>query len=202
MSGPAQQTYTIHFDQEVYVVQPGQSFRAVVRLDPQASAGLFSYAVELLVEESKARVSSLSAITVPAQLDFNGVLGPGAHVALGAGFAGAKGTVDFFAVPIKYYAGADLAAFVISDLSGTLGEYPLRLRGFNTLGPTESLFVTGDGQVLDRFITFQGAMVRVIPEPNAWVLLGFGGAIFWGALKGGARRRRSGTVGCPEVQRR
>lgn len=196
LTAAAQENYTLRFDQDVYVIQPGQSFEAKALLDPPPPGGLYSYAVKLQVDELKARVSSLSAITVPGALDYNGVLGRGAYRALGTGFAGVKGTVNFFAAPQEFYGAGELASFTLTDRSGMLGEYPVNLDGFNTLGPTESLFVTGRGEVLDRFLVFKPAVVRVVPEPATWSTSVFGGAVLWLWRRNGRRRRPRFETGC------
>ncbi len=188
----AQITHTIGFDRDLYQITPGQTFVVTVAIEPNSLSGLFSYAVKLNVDDLKARVSGAASISVPAALDFNGVAGPGALKAVGTGFAAVKGTVDFFASPVVYYSGSQLAIFTLTDRSATFGRYTLSLEGYNTLGPTESLFVDGAGTVLDKSITFGTATVNVVPEPSV-VLLGLcGGAVALLCRRaGGARRSRT-----------
>jgi hypothetical protein len=52
------------------------------------------------------------------------------------------------------------------------GSYPLNLDFFNTFGPSEDIFVTGSGTVLDPQITFGSTLLQVvIPEPQLAALL-------------------------------
>jgi hypothetical protein len=171
----AQTNYVVQFDRQLYEVKLGETFLVDVLYEPASLAGLYSYAVKLSFDEVKAKVADLSSIGVPPALDFNGVLGHGAYRATGPGFAGVKGTIDFFAQPLNYYPGSLLASFAVTDRSLTPGQYTLSLSGFNTLGPTESLFVDGQGQVLDSAISFGTATVRVVPEPAILCLISVGG---------------------------
>jgi hypothetical protein len=179
LAASGQGGFTVRFERDIYQIQPGQTFVARVLMQPQSLSGLFSYAILVQMDALKARVSGPFGISVPDDLEFNGVVGAGAYREVGEGFAGVKGTVDFFGLPLTFYQGSLLAAFEITDQSRTLGEYPLNLRGFNTLGPTEQLFVDGGGQVLDNLITFRGATVQVVPEPTPLALLLLGGGLFW-----------------------
>ena len=45
-------------------------------------------------------------------------------------------------------------------------SYPLRLDFFNTLGPTEQIFVDGQGNVLDPQIAFGEALVTHLAGTN------------------------------------
>ncbi len=198
VAAPAQTAYVIRFEQDLYVVALGQSFVVNVLVEPQSLSGLYSYALKLQVDNLKARVNDLGGISVPAPLDFNGVAGPGALRAVGAGFAGVKGTVNFFGEPREHYSGSRLASFALTDGSADVGEYQLGLEGYNTLGATESLFVNGAGEVLDPSITFRGATVRVVPEPAASVLLVVGSVVMGVAHL--ARRRSRARP--PERSRR
>ena len=46
-----------------------------------------------------------------------------------------------------------------------LGVYNLDLDFYNTLGPSEQLFVSGNGTLLDPILVFESAMISVVPEP-------------------------------------
>lgn len=190
LAASGQGSFTIGFDRDVYQIQPGQTFTARVLMEPQSLSGLFSYAILVQMDATKARVNGPFGIAVPEDLEFNGVVGAGAFREVGEGYAGVKGTVDFFGLPLSVYQGSLLASFAITDLSSAPGEYLLTLRGFNTLGPTEQLFVAGDGQVLDDFITYRGATVQVVPEPAPLALLLVSGGLLGlkRSLKPGADR--------------
>lgn len=177
VAASAQTIHTIGFDRDVYQITPGQTFLVTVAIEPSSLSGLFSYAVRLNMDDLRARVSGAAGISVPAALGFNGVEGAGALKAVGTGFAAVKGTVDFFASPVVYYSGSQLAIFTLTDRSATFGQYTLSLEGYNTLGPTESLFVDGAGTVLDKSITFGTATVNVVPEPSVVLLALFGGLV-------------------------
>jgi hypothetical protein len=133
---------------------------------------LFSYGVALLPAPGATDVMALS-IELPPPLDFNGILGPGAMRVLRSDFMAAKGTVDLSANPLAFYPGTLIATFNVRF--DAAGSYPLRLDFFNTLGPTEDIFVTGGGAVLDNNITFGSTVIQVvIPEPHLAALLACG----------------------------
>lgn len=178
LAAPAQTNYLLHFDRELYEITLGETFLVNVLYEPPTLSGLYSYAIKLSWEDVQARVAGLSAIQVPPALDFNGVNGAGAWRAFEPDFAGVKGTVDFFAQPLQYYSGSMLATFAVTDRSLQPGEYRLNLEGFNTLGPTESLFVGGDSSVLDDLLTYRSATVRVVPELATLYLIALGGLVF------------------------
>jgi len=151
----------IHFDRYRYDIAPGSTFEARLLISPQPAAGLASYGVAVAFPASQAAVINANAISVPVPLNFDGVLDPGAKKVAGSGFAGAKGTVDFALNPLVPYLGADLVSFQITDLG--FGSYVLQSGFFNTLGPTEQIFVAGDGSVLDPNIIFGTALVNYRP---------------------------------------
>jgi hypothetical protein len=172
MAVAAQGTFHVRFDQDTYLVAPGGSVSVGVVIDPGPEAGLFSYGLKIAFEETRARVESASAVHLPPPLDYNGVLGPGAIRLIEAGTVGVKGTVDFFISPAVSYRGTSLGGMLLQDVGNLLGtEYPLTVELFRTLGETESVFVDGTGAVLDDRIIFGSAMVRVVPEPTALMLM-------------------------------
>jgi len=178
--------YTLEFERDAYVAAPGQALQLKVGIDPAASGGLFSYGVRLRFGAGPIPGASLQA-AVPLALDHDGPRGRGAVLQVLADGAGAKGTVDMFASPIGYYTESLLAEFSLT--LPAVGEYRLELDLFNTLGPTEDIFVTGDGTVLDRVLGFGGATVRVIPEP-AVPAAALGGSILLLLRCRGVRRLR------------
>lgn len=174
----AQGTFQVRFAQPAYSIAPGTSTAVSVLIDPVPEPGLFSFGLKMAFDEAMARVESAASISIPPPLDFNGVLGPGAIKSVGSGFATAKGTVNFFVTPVPY-AESLLATFVLSDQSGAVGQsYSITLDIHRTLGPAESVFVTGAGGVLDLQLGFGSALVTVVPEPGSWLLIFAGGCVF------------------------
>lgn len=131
---------------------------------------LFSFGVVVFAEDPGSSDSiSFDAVNVPPALDFDGVNGDGARIALEEGFAGAKGTVDVGLDPLVGYDAPRLATFTATFAQE--GTFTLRPDLYNTLGPTEAIFVTLEGGVLDDSLTFETMSVTVIPEPRSLVLL-------------------------------
>jgi hypothetical protein len=98
--------------------------------------------------------------------------------------AGAKGSVDPAVLPPQGYADPTLVTFSMTDLSRTAGKsYQLRLGLFRTLGPTESVFVSGNGEKLDDELTFGTATVEIIPEPAGLFWMTMGGFLVMAAVK-------------------
>ena len=185
------QGLTLQFDQPTYVTSPGSALSVGVTLDQAPAAGLFSYGVKLLFDPTTSPVNGVGAISPAAALDFNGVLGAGAFKAVGNGFAGAKGTVDIFANPVTYYSGVLLTTFNLEYQ--TPGDYTLDLALYNTLGPTEKVFVSGSGASLDSSLHFQSTTVHVVPEPTTTMLsVGGGLAILLGLRRKGRRQTKRG----------
>jgi len=181
------QAIGVRFDREDYVVQPGASVAIQVSLDTTLAKGLYSYGEVLVYDPLAGRVVDLDSIVVPTELNFNGVEGPGALKHISDGAVGVKGTVDFFAQSTASYSGRVLATFKILPLAP--GDYVLKLKPFNTLGPTESVFIGGDGTKLDDQIGFGSAQLHVIPEPSGMALMMWGGSVF--LLKRSLRRLSS-----------
>jgi hypothetical protein len=158
ITASAQSLFTIRFEKPRYDIDPGELFSANALIDPVPLSGLSSFGVATTFNDTNA--SSIS-VNSPADLDFNGVNGPGAVKAIQSGFAAAKGTVDFFKSPAKAYDGSLLATFTFKDLAP--GPYQLILAPFNTLGPTEQIFVNGEGIAFDNGITFGSALINYRP---------------------------------------
>lgn len=172
LAANAQGTFRVRFDQNSYSITPGGTVSVGVVIDPAPEFGLFSYGLKVAFDEAWARVANASAITVPAPLDHNGVLGPGAIRLVQDGLAAVKGTVDFLASPPEFYSGTVLATIQLQDIGGQPGEsYPITLDIYQTLEPTESVFVTGAGETLDGFLDFGSAIVTIVPEPSTALLL-------------------------------
>ena len=184
------QSFSIGFDQTDYTTEAGQALVVSVKFASPPAAGLFSYGLKLTHEPDPFLVPSTSAILVPAALDFNGAAGAGATKAIDPGFAGVKGTVDLFAAPIQYYPGSPLASFELHYQ--TPGHYNLGLEIFRTLGPSESIFVDGNGAVLDNNLSFSTAKVEVVPEPSVLAFFGWAATGLLGVMF--ARRSRKGEI--------
>lgn len=176
----AQGTFRVRFQEASYSVVPGADVRVTVLIDPVPEAGLFSYGLRIAWDAAMARVESASSVVIPPPLAFNGVQGPGPMIALGDGFAAAKGTVDIFAADVQAYSGNVLATVVLRNLSGEVGRsYPLALELYRTLGASESIFVTGKGEVLDGMLSLGSGLIVVIPEFSAAHLLVLGTCLAW-----------------------
>ncbi len=128
-----------------------------VLITPTPPAGLYSFGVRMRINSTNARISGVGAITVPGDFAFDGPRAQSAVVAAGGNFAAVKGTTQFYSNSLRSSSNALLATFYITDLAP--GSYQLQLEFFNTLGPTEQIFVNGAGQVLDPLIAFNTAMV-------------------------------------------
>ena len=184
------QELRVDFERPTYQTAVGVPISIRTHLDSPVASGLFSYGVRLVFDAQAGGLITESGIIAPAPLNFNGVQGSGAFKVIDEGFAGVKGTVDVFADPQVYFTETE---FVVFDMRFSKeGEYVLDLDTFRTLGPTESIFVTGDGAVLDDMISFGTATVTVVPEPGTVVLLILGAC----ALRLGRRRRAPG-LGAP-----
>jgi len=178
---------TILFNQESYVTTPGAPLNVTLSIayETDEPMDLFSYGVKLF-GTSNADHILFDSVQPVASLDFNGVAGDGALVAIMAGEAGVKGTVNLANDPLQIYQGSELATFTLSV--GAAGNYELTSDFFNTLGPTEAIFVSGDGTQLDPLLAFSKATITVIPEPSSALLLG-AGAVFFCAGRRVKRKR-------------
>lgn len=165
----------VRFDQEEYVVfHPGDAFTAdiiIVDLDNGTAnesgidGGLSSFGTQATFDAAKAKVDSTSDIVTVADLSFFGLAG-GAFEQVGPGLAATKGNIDPNVFPQVPYGGLLLATITFENLASGPTVYPLALDFFNTLGPTEQIFVNGNGVSLDGVITFAPSRVRVVPEPS------------------------------------
>lgn len=173
------QAATVSFSQADYnaVVNQPVALHVVITYAPSDPGNeLFSFGVRIIPDPG----TSLAADSIePApDLDFFGV-GGSAQVDADPAVLGIKGNVEDFQSP---HTDSHLATYELR-FSQT-GSHNLGLALYNTLGPSEQIFVDGDGDVLDPLLTFGSATVHVIPEPP---LLPFLSAAF---LAGLARRRR------------
>lgn len=169
----------VKFDQNVHTVTPGANsvITANIMFDADDTTpgwqlmpgGLFSMGVKVMYSVTDAKVNSTADITLPVEINGDGVGGP-AFKAVGsdyAGCAGARGLTDETG-----YDGTLLATFMITDIS------PLPFQPYTlTLAPyfaTKANFIDfAEGNGLDSAITFGSA--RVVPEPVSLSMLALGG---------------------------
>lgn len=160
--------------------------QAVLDLRIEYEAGeptsLFSFGARLDVTgPGSVVVQSIDAVP---ELDFFGSAGAGAFEDASLSVLGIKGTVQV-SPPAAAYAGALLAQYLFEFPEE--GEYTFTPRVFNTLGPTEEIFVAGDGTVLDAQLVFEPVTVTVVPEPSPIVL----GLVAWALFYLRSRQRKS-----------
>jgi hypothetical protein len=170
LASPAQ-AVVIRFADPAPIVLVNDIARISVTVERAGSDthSLFSYGVSVTGDWEALAIDPLGVV-VPPELDFNGVAGPGAFIGEGDDFIGVKGTVNLSVSPIELYDGIMLAEFHFRFTQP--GTYSLTLDFFNTLGPTEDIFVNQDGRAIDDEIEFRSALVQVvIPEPRMATLL-------------------------------
>src|SRR4249920_435274 len=85
--GVGQGTFRVNFSQNTYTVLPGGSVSLGVMIDPVPENALFSYGMGVKFDPASALLA-LAGIQVPDELNYNGVLGPGAFTGGTDGFAG------------------------------------------------------------------------------------------------------------------
>lgn len=166
------------------------SFRVSVVLAPVPGAGIVSYGITFKFDQDAFELGR-PGIEIPSGLDHNGFGGPGALTDAGPGFVSVKGTVDFLGQAIVQYDAPLVLSIVLAPKNAIPGEVTiLSLEPYFTAGPEESLFVDGDGRVLDNELVFRDSTVEFIPEPSPGALL-----ITGAALLGCSRsRHRSGKA--------
>jgi hypothetical protein len=159
----AAQNVFVGFSEPAYVVQLNTPtvFDLVITHDPgdAISDDLFSFGT-ILVPEAGTPVI-LQNIQAAAQLDFVLTDPPAYQDPM---VFGIKGTIDVLA-PAGPYTGEHLASYTLSFSSPDV--FDIGVDFFNTLGPSEQIFVAGDGAVLDPYIHFVPSMFTVIPEPES-----------------------------------
>jgi hypothetical protein len=156
---------TVGFDQANYGVEAGAVFPVTVRISPNQAGGLYSFGVRLGFPSDRARVVSVGMNDVISELRNDGPRLTSPVVGVGPGFAAAKGTAEFLSGLRPTSQRPELVTFQVQDL-GLPGSYELTLDFFNTLGPTEQVFVDGNGGVLDSSIQFQRATVTRVARPE------------------------------------
>lgn len=152
-------SYQVEFPQAHYEVSVGQEFMSPVRIDPLPASGLFSYGLICTVEGSSG-LAGIVAMTPRSSLNFDGVVGAGSRgVTAGTGRFSGKGSVNIQLPGKDNHLDPILGSIAIAGLP--LGDYTLRLATYNTLGPTESIFVNGQGEAIDSETTFGTASLSV-----------------------------------------
>jgi hypothetical protein len=166
-SPPANGPLYVALDQLNYRVEPlASSFRVSVVLAPIPGAGIVSYGITLKFDADSFDVGR-PGIEIPAGLNFNGFAGPGAFSDSGPGFVSVKGTVDFLGDAIVRYDAPLVVSIILAPKNAVPGGATiLSLEPYLTAGPEESLFVDGEGRVLDPDLVFRSATVEFIPEPS------------------------------------
>ena len=153
------QAAALQFDRDTYSLAVGQGFSVQVLISPVPLAGLFSYGFNVTLVGAGGQPTNFTSLVVPGALNHNGVKPDPAVITVAAGLVSAKGTADFFAQPFRPYAGSLLGTITLTSLPP--GNYILRPALHRTLGPAESVFLAGDGSVLDAVLTFRPATVMV-----------------------------------------
>lgn len=179
--------FVLKFTQDRYFVGINDLVLEVsLVITPVPREGVVSYGVSLGFDPSVFRVDP-GSLHVPPELDFNGIVGPGALREVGPGYAAIKGTVDLLTANLVRYDASLIAVFGLVPLRREIGlSGSLSLDLYRTLGPGESVFVGGDGSVYDSQLSFGTATFTFVPEPSATHLFGLG----IGALLGTSRRSR------------
>lgn len=157
----------VSFAQAEYIVPVGQTLSLDVLIafeQGDSATNLFSFGVRVI--PAGGTPFALEGIEVDPDLNFFGSGGAAAFVDPVPGVLGAKGNVTNFQAP---HTGSVLATYKMRFTA--VGSYTADLDFFNTLGPTEQIFVGGNGSVLDPEVRFSGTTINVIPEPHTVSLL-------------------------------
>jgi hypothetical protein len=160
-------TYRVEFPQTHYDVPGQQEFLAPVQINPLPAAGLFSYGLICTVAGDSGLVGVVTLSPRPT-LAFDGIMGPGSRgLAAATGRVAAKGTADMFPAAKPNHGEATLGTVAIAGLPD--GNYTLRLATYNTLGPTESVYVDGECRALDDQLEFASATLTVSSTPEGTI---------------------------------
>ncbi|MCX6879254.1 MAG: hypothetical protein NTW21_36440 [Verrucomicrobia bacterium] len=152
-------THRVEFARAHYEIPAQQEFQAPVQINPLPAAGLFSYGLICTVEGSGGLVGILTLSPRPT-LAFDGIMGAGNRgVAAATGRFAAKGSADMFPPAKPNHGEATLGTLAIAGLPD--GTYTLRLANYNTLGPTESVYVDGQCRALDGQLEFGTATLTI-----------------------------------------
>ncbi len=157
----------IGFTQDLFESSASVEFRTPIQIDPVPTSGVFSYGLVCSVEGDNGLVGIVTM--EPANdLSFDGPLGPGVRsIRAENGNFAAKGSVDVLDTDQPKHLEPTLGSLVIAGLPD--GEYILRLAAYNTLGPTETIFVDGLCRPLDPLLDFGTAALRISSEAEGSV---------------------------------
>lgn len=142
---------TVGFSQAVFFERVGNTFQTEISVSPLPASGLFSYG---LVAEVKGTSGLIGVVNLVPQaaLRFDGVMGANERREVAGGIARVKGTVNFQHPAKPPFLQSGIVTLSVSGLSA--GAYRIRLSSWNTLGPTEQLFVDGSQQCFDPSLLF------------------------------------------------
>jgi hypothetical protein len=156
-------SYIVTFDRERYEMRVGDAFPVKVLINPLPPPGIFSFGVRMTLPSTNAEVVGAASVQAVTDLSFNGPRAFAPVIGTGPGFAAVKGTADFFRADRPASTNALLVTFLVHNLASE--PYQIGLEFFNTLGPTEQIFVDGKGSVLDSHLSFSTAAVVPITTP-------------------------------------
>jgi hypothetical protein len=149
----------VEFSQNTFNAPPSREFETPVLIRPKPPAGLFSYGVVCNVQGNNG-VAGIVILAPAAALSFDGVLGTGPRgIIAETGKYSVKGSVDVFSAAKAAHSGETLGTLTIAGLPS--GNYTLSLASYNTLGPSESVFVDGNCRSLDSSLEFGSATLQV-----------------------------------------
>lgn len=155
--------YRVEFPQANYDVSALQEFTTSVRINPVPASGLFSYGLICTVEGNNGLAGIVTMVPVP-DLGFDGIRGAGSRAvsAITGRYTG-KGSVNIQLPQKTNHNDPILGTLAIAGL--TPGTYVLGLASYNTLGPTESVFVDGQSRSLDSQLVFGSATLSIASSP-------------------------------------
>ena len=157
----------VEFPLPAYEILLGQEFQAPVRMNPLPASGLFSYGLIVTVEGNNGLIG-ITTMTPRPPLAFDGIMGSGTRgVTAEPGKFSAKGTANIFPPEKPNHMEPELGTLAVAALPE--GTYTLRLATYNTLGPTETVFVDGQCRPLDEQLAFGTATLTVIARPEGTI---------------------------------
>ncbi len=182
-----QPAINLRFAKSSYGVLAGTKLLLEVNLDTNAivdgeqgiPSGLFSFGIKITFPTSLGEVVSVADITVPEELNSDGLNGPAAK-AIGAGFAAVKGALPLSAT--AGYTGAHLASFNLTTNHQAVGSFAIGLEIYRTNGNNENVYIAypvppaSEAIVLDDRLVFASALVGIgfpLELKRGWNLISF-----------------------------